>query len=82
MAKIKTIEFMKMKPSMFAGESSSDDSQRFLDDCEKILYTLECPKPRRVTLVTFQLRGRAEKWWRTWKKGLASSALPIDWKEL
>lgn len=34
-----------------------------------------------MTLVTFQLRGRADKWWRTWKKGLASNASPIGWKE-
>lgn len=34
-----------------------------------------------MTLITFQLIGRADRWWRTWKKGLASNALSISWKE-
>lgn len=31
--------------------------------------------------MTYQLRGREDKWWKTWKRGRACDAPPVEWKE-
>lgn len=54
---------------------------RILDDCEKVCEALECPDPHWVTLVAYQLRGKADKWWKTWKRGRATDALSVECNE-
>lgn len=62
---IKISKFLKLKPLVFAMEDANDDPQRFLDDSEKVCGALGCSNLRKVELVTYQLRGRADKWWKT-----------------
>lgn len=31
--------------------------------------------------MTYQLRGKANKWWKTWKKCRARDAVPVEWAE-
>lgn len=77
MREMRITEFLKLKPPTFVGVDSTDDHQCFLDDSEKILSALECSDSHKVKLVAYQLRGRADRWWKTWSRGWASDALPL-----
>lgn len=63
------------------GEDPNENPQRFLDGVEKACMALGCLSVRWVEMVSFQLNGKAEEWWNTWRKNGARDAPPIDWEE-
>ncbi|EOY14118.1 Uncharacterized protein TCM_033381 [Theobroma cacao] len=48
-------EFMKLKPPSFLGAKSTEDSQVFLDEMDKICTALDCSSCRAVELTGFRL---------------------------
>lgn len=72
---------LKLKPPSFTGEYANEDLQRFLDGVEKDCMALGCSIIQRMELATYQLDGKVEEWWNTWRRSRAHDAPPIDWEE-
>ena len=74
--------FLKLNPPTFFGNPFTNDPQLFLDCTNKVLRTLKCPSGRVVELVTYNLNGPAEYWYKTILEGSNASELPpFTWEE-
>ena len=48
----------------FEGRGKLEDGETWQSEVEKILEGMECPVEKWVRLVTFQLKGEADTWWK------------------
>lgn len=75
---MKLSEFLKLYLLMYSG---LEDPQEFLVDIEKIRVSLGCASIKMVELISFQLKGKANAWWLTWKVGRPLESPPATWEE-
>lgn len=78
---LKLREFLKLKPLVFSREEGNEDPQWFLDRSEKACVALGCTSERKVELVSYQLQGKTNDWWKTWSGGRALYAIPVSQEE-
>ncbi|XP_070004973.1 uncharacterized protein [Nicotiana sylvestris] len=72
--------FKKYKPPVFSG-LASDDALEFLDKCYCILHSMGISGSSKVSFTTFQLRGAAYEWWRTYKLDSPDEEAFLTWTQ-
>ncbi|XP_070002127.1 uncharacterized protein [Nicotiana sylvestris] len=70
--------FKKYKPHVFSG-LASEDALGFLDECYRILHPMGISGSSGVSFTTFQLRGAAYEWWRTYELDSPDDAASLTW---
>ncbi|XP_070015233.1 uncharacterized protein [Nicotiana sylvestris] len=70
--------FKKYDPPVFSG-LASDDALGFLEECHRILRTIGISGSSGVSFTTFQLRGAAYEWWRTYELDSPDEAASLTW---
>ncbi|XP_070022833.1 uncharacterized protein [Nicotiana sylvestris] len=70
--------FKKYKPPVFSG-LALEDALGFLDKCYHILRTMGISGSSGVSFTTFQLRGVAYDWWRTYELDSPDVAASLTW---
>jgi len=68
-------DFMRHTPAKFTSKATLDEADRWLRECEKIFWVIECTKAKKLTFATFPLVTDVEYWWmgmqqqmQTWEK--------------
>lgn len=62
------MDFLQLKLLVFTREDANEDPKWFFGGSKKAYVTLGCSNVRRVELVTYQLRGKVDEWWATWRE--------------
>ena len=76
-------QFRKLDAPTFDGRGKPKDGETWLSKVEKILEGMECPMEKWVRLVTFQLKGEADQWWKSARrmKFPDTDLLSISWED-
>ncbi|XP_070010285.1 uncharacterized protein [Nicotiana sylvestris] len=72
--------FKKYKPSIFS-DLAPDDALGFLDECYRVLRSMGISGSSEVSFTTFQLRGAAYEWWRTYELDSPNEAASLTWTQ-
>lgn len=81
MKEVHLSKFLKRRPLVFTSEDVGEDPQWFIERSEKACTTLGCSSLQKVELVTYQLQGKVNSWWTTWKGGRAPDTPQLMWEE-
>ncbi|XP_070029039.1 uncharacterized protein [Nicotiana sylvestris] len=68
----------RIHPPIFRDECH-EDAQNFIDRCRDILHNMRILESHGVDFTTFQLEGRACKWWQSYVLGRPAGSPPITW---
>ncbi|KZV49725.1 hypothetical protein F511_23343 [Dorcoceras hygrometricum] len=71
--------FQRMKPSVFNGDESSEDSDSWLHNVIHLFDRAQYDDELRLRLVTLLLRKVAERWWRGASSTLVKTGVGITW---
>ena len=58
-------QFRNLGTPSFDGRGKLEDGETWLSEVKKILEGMECPVEKWVRLVTFQLKGEVDQWWKS-----------------
>ncbi|XP_070004763.1 uncharacterized protein [Nicotiana sylvestris] len=72
--------FKRYKPPLFSG-LASDEALSFQEECYHILRTVGISRSSGVSFTTFQLRGAAYQWWRTYELDSPAEAASLTWTQ-
>ncbi|XP_070020749.1 uncharacterized protein [Nicotiana sylvestris] len=68
----------RLYPPVFEGERH-EDTQDFIDRCRDRLHYMRILESHGVDFTTFQLEGRARRWWQSYVLGKPAGSPPITW---
>ena len=68
----------RLHPPVFGGERH-EDPQDFIDHCKDRLYNMRILESHGVDFATFQLEGRARRWWQSYALGRPADSPPMTW---
>ncbi|XP_070048142.1 uncharacterized protein [Nicotiana tomentosiformis] len=68
----------RLHPPVFEGERH-EDPQDFIDWCKDILYNMRILESHGVDFATFQLDGRARRWWQSYVLSRPTDSPPMTW---
>ena len=71
--------FRKNDPPRFEGGFNPDGAQKWLQEMEKILRSLQPPADQQVRLVEYVLMSEAEHWWEHQRRSLEAENEVITW---
>ncbi|XP_056175906.1 uncharacterized protein LOC115667572 [Syzygium oleosum] len=74
-------QFLKLKPSKFAGVGDPNEAERWIRSLEKIFNLLTCTDTEKILLAEYQLEGNAEHWWRASKEVVFPTGTEIAWEK-
>ncbi|XP_070034798.1 uncharacterized protein [Nicotiana tomentosiformis] len=66
----------RLHPLVFGGERY-EDPQDFIDRCRDILHNMRILETHKVDFTTFQLEGRARRWWQSHLHGRPAGSSPL-----
>src|ERR1044072_195526 len=72
-------DFNRQDPPKFSGEVELEKADMWIQETEKIFEVLQTPAAEKVGLVTFQLKGDAEYWWRSTRQLMTANQVVITW---
>ncbi|MDV3201185.1 MAG: hypothetical protein Q8877_03260 [Sweet potato little leaf phytoplasma] len=72
--------FRKSEPKSFEGGYDPDGTQKWLQEIEKILHSLQTPAEHRVRFSEYMLTGEAEHWWDQVRKGMEATDQAVTWE--
>lgn len=72
--------FKRYIPPVFSG-LASEDALGFLDECYCIIRTMGITRSSGFSFTTFQLRGAAYDWWRTYELDSPDEAASLTWTQ-
>ncbi|WVZ93659.1 hypothetical protein U9M48_039624 [Paspalum notatum var. saurae] len=61
-------EFMKLRPTPFAGSHDPLEAYDWIKTIERKLEIINCDEPTKVALATHQLTGAALAWWESYRE--------------
>lgn len=70
----------RLRPPSFSS-AESEDSQGFLDNCQRMLRTVGILETSGVSFTTFQFSGAAFRWWEAYERRRPVGAVPLTWQE-
>ncbi|XP_070003293.1 uncharacterized protein [Nicotiana sylvestris] len=68
----------RLHPLVFGGERH-EDAQDFIDRYRDKLHNMRILESHRVDFTTFQLEGKARRWWKSYVLGRPVGSPPITW---
>jgi len=72
-------DFMRHKPSKFAGKSSPDEANAWLKECEKICRVIDCTDAQKLSFVSFLLVADVEYWWTGMQQLMQTRGEEVTW---
>ena len=57
------IDFLRHNPSMFSGNSTPDQADKWMRELEKIFRATSCSEDKKLIFATYLLSGEAKFWW-------------------
>ncbi|XP_027915854.1 uncharacterized protein LOC114175271 [Vigna unguiculata] len=72
-------DFMRHKPSKFAGKSSLDEVDAWLKECEKICRVIDCTDAQKLSFISFLLIADAEYWWAGMQQLMQTRGEEVTW---
>ncbi|XP_070039152.1 uncharacterized protein [Nicotiana tomentosiformis] len=73
-------KWTRLHPPVF-GDEQHEDPQDFIDRCRDRLYNMSILKSHGVDFTTFQLEGRARRWWQSHLLGRPVGSPPMTWDQ-
>ncbi|XP_056163597.1 uncharacterized protein LOC130136970 [Syzygium oleosum] len=73
-------QFLKLKPSKFAGVGDPNEAERWIHSLEKIFNLLTCTDADKILLAEYQSEGNADHWWRASKETMFPVGTEITWE--
>ncbi|XP_073153653.1 uncharacterized protein [Henckelia pumila] len=73
-------QFQELQPQKFFGNEGSEKAANWLKSLNTMFNGLEYPDEIRLKLVPFQLKDRAQLWWKTTPEKLYDSGKKITWE--
>ncbi|XP_070036347.1 uncharacterized protein [Nicotiana tomentosiformis] len=70
----------RIQPLVFGGERH-EDLQDIIDRRRDILHNMRILESHGVDFTTFQLEGRARRWWKSYLLGILASSPPMTWDQ-
>ncbi|XP_070048996.1 uncharacterized protein [Nicotiana tomentosiformis] len=70
----------RLHPPIFGGERH-EDPQYFIDRCRDRLHNMRILESHGVDFTTFQLEGRARRWWQSYLLGRPAGFPPMTWDQ-
>ncbi|XP_070057282.1 uncharacterized protein [Nicotiana tomentosiformis] len=70
----------RLHPPVFGGKCH-EDAQDFIDRCRDRLHNMRILESHGVDFTTFQLEGRARRWWRSYLLGKPAGSPPMTWSQ-
>ncbi|XP_070004625.1 uncharacterized protein [Nicotiana sylvestris] len=70
----------RLHPLVFGGKRH-EEAQDFIDRCRDKLYNMRILESHEVDFTTFQLQGRAPRWWQSYVLSLLICSPPITWSQ-
>ena len=74
------MDFMRLKPPTFKGDFQGQDPQEFLEQVERILGVVNCPRERYVEFTSFLLEDAALQWFKAWMDARAIDIALVTWE--
>ncbi|XP_030441246.2 uncharacterized protein LOC115663377 [Syzygium oleosum] len=74
-------QFLKLKPSKFAGVGDPNEAERWICSLEKIFNLLTCTDTDKILLAEYQPERNAEHWWRASKEAVFPMGTEIAWEK-
>jgi len=72
-------DFMRHKPSKFAGKSSLGEADAWLRECEKICRVIDCTDAQKLLFVSFLLIAGVEYWWADMQQLMQTRGEEVTW---
>jgi len=73
-------DFLRHNLSMFSGNSTSDQADKWMRELEKIFRATSCSEDKKLIFATYLLSGEAEFWWMGAQKMMEARAESITWE--
>nr|XP_033514110.1 uncharacterized protein LOC104104359 [Nicotiana tomentosiformis] len=70
----------RLYPTAFVGERH-EDPRDFIDRCRERLHNMRILESYGVDFTTFQLEGRARRWWQSHLFGRPAGSPPMNWEQ-
>ncbi|XP_070050701.1 uncharacterized protein [Nicotiana tomentosiformis] len=70
----------RLHPLIFRGERH-EDPEDFIDRCRDRLHNMRILESNGVDFTTFQLEGRARRWWQSYLLGRLAGSPPMTWDQ-
>ena len=74
------MDFMRLKPPTFKGDFQGQDPQEFLEQVERLLGVVNCPKERYVEFTSFLLEDAALQWFKAWMDARTTNVSLVTWE--
>ena len=71
-----------MNPPTFYGSKIKEDSQEFIDEVYKILYSMGLSTSEKAEFSTYQLKDLSQTWYSQWRDNTLFRGRPVTWEDL